>query len=63
MRRQYGKVWAMTKIEHYEFMLKELDLSDRHKYWIKREIERERAIIKQTKEFLFEYDLFKELSE
>lgn len=53
----------MTKIEHYEFMLKELDLSDRHKYWIKREIERERAIIKQTKEFLFEYDLFKELSE
>ena len=29
----------VSKIEHYEFMLKELNLSDRHRYWIERELE------------------------
>ena len=29
----------MSKIEHYEYMLKELNLSDRHRYWIERELE------------------------
>jgi hypothetical protein len=36
-------VWAMSdtlkKINHYEFMLKELNLSDRHRYWVERELE------------------------
>lgn len=30
---------TLKKINHYEFMLKELNLSDRHKYWIERELE------------------------
>ena len=29
----------MSKIEHYEFMLKELNLSDRHMYWVERVLE------------------------
>jgi hypothetical protein len=32
-------VRTMSKIEHYEYMLKELNLSDRHRYWIERELE------------------------
>jgi hypothetical protein len=32
-------VRTMSKIEHYEYMLKELNLSDRHRYWVERELE------------------------
>ena len=28
----------MSKIEHYEYMLKELNLSERHRYWIEGEL-------------------------
>ena len=35
-------VWAMNdtlkKINHYEYMLKELNLSERHRYWIEGEL-------------------------
>lgn len=35
-------VWAMSdtlkKINHYEYMLKELNLSERHRYWIEGEL-------------------------
>jgi hypothetical protein len=30
---------TLKKINHYEFMLKELNLSDRHRYWVERELE------------------------
>ena len=53
----------MSKREHYEFMLKELNLSDRHRYWIERELAREQAIKEQTKEWLFHHNLIREGSE
>ena len=35
-------VWAMSdtlkKINHYEYMLKELNLSERHRYWVEGEL-------------------------
>ena len=61
--RHFGGVWVMSKIEHYEFMLKELNLSDRHRYWIERELAREQAIKEQTKEWLFHHNLIREGSE
>jgi len=56
-------VRTMSKIEHYEFMLKELNLSDKHRYWVERELAREQAIKEQTKEWLFHHNLIKEGSE
>lgn len=43
--RHFGGVRIMNKdilnkINHYEYMLKELDLSERHKYWIVKELQK-----------------------
>jgi hypothetical protein len=63
LREREGE--QVSKIEHYEFMLKELNLSDRHRYWIERELAREQAIKEQTKEhhWLFHHNLIREGSE
>ena len=37
LREREGE--QVSKIEHYEYMLKELNLSDRHRYWVERELE------------------------
>jgi hypothetical protein len=61
LREREGE--QVSKIEHYEYMLKELNLSDRHRYWIERELAREQAIKEQTKEWLFHHNLIREGSE